>query len=118
MKTLKLKTLLFLGIILLIAGILLRKLIHMNVFGLILIITGVALKAIYILAKFKSGDYKPGKELIFLIAGLILFFTGLYLKNMNQTLIKPTYLIVFGLTLKVIFIILFIKVVRSNKKIG
>ena len=116
MKTLKSKSLLFIGIILLVAGILLKKLTQMEALGLILIITGVTLKAIYILAKYKSGEYKPGKELLFLVAGLLLFFTGLYLKNTNQTLIEPIYLIVFGLSLKVIFIIRFIIIVRSNKK--
>jgi len=89
----------------------------MEALGLILIITGITLKVIYILAKVKSGEYKPGKELLFLVVGLILFFTGLYLKNSNQSMIDPIYLIVSGLTLKVIFIIKFILIVRSNKKI-
>ncbi len=117
MKTFKTKKILLLGIILLVAGILLKKLILLEILGLILIITGVTLKAIYIIAKFKSGEYQPGKELLFLVAGLILFFTGLYLKNINQNFIEPIYLIVFGLTLKVIFIIKFIIIVRSNKKL-
>ena len=82
----------------------------LDVLGLILIITGVTIKVIYILAKFKSGEYKPGKELLFLVAGLILFFTGLYLKNIDQNLIVSIYLIVLGLALKVIFI-----KIRSNK---
>lgn len=112
------KKILLLGIILLIAGILLKKLTLMEVFGLVLIITGVTFKAIYILAKYKSGEYKPGKEFLFLVAGLILFFSGLYLKSINQTLIEPIYLIVLGLTLKVFFIIRFIIIVRLDKKIG
>jgi len=87
----------------------------MDILGLILIITGVTFKAIYIVAKVKSGEYKPGKELIFLILGLILFFTGLYLRNINQTLIKPFYLIVIGITLKIFFIIRFIQIVKSVK---
>lgn len=115
MKTLKLKRLLFIGIILLVVGIILKKLTHMDVLGLILIITGVTFKAIYILAKVKSGDYKPGKELVFLVAGLFFFFTGLYLKKVNYSLMEPIYLIVFGLTLKVIFIIRFIKITRPKK---
>ena len=110
------KKLLFVGIILLVVGILLKKFSHMDVFGLVLIITGVILKAFYIVAKVKSGEYPPGKELIFLIAGLVFFFTGLYLRKNNQQFIDPNYFIFFGLTLKVIFILLFIKMVRSNKK--
>ncbi len=115
MKTLKSKRILLLGIILLVVGILLKKIILLDVFGLILIITGITIKAIYILANFKSGEYKPGKELLFLVAGLILFFTGLYFKKSNQNLIEPIFLIVLGLSLKVIYIIKFIIIVRSNK---
>ena len=83
---------------------------------MVLIFTGVTLKTIYILAKVKSGEYKPGKELFFLVVGLILFLTGLYLRGIDQTLIKPIYLIVFGIALKSTFIIRFIQIVRSGKK--
>lgn len=112
----KSKGLLFIGIILLVIGIVLKKSTQMDVLGLILIITGVTFKSIYILSKVKSGEYKPGKELIFLIVGLLLFFTGLYLRNINQTLVKPIYLIVCGITFKIIFIIRFIQIVKSEKK--
>ena len=116
MKVLKLKKILLIGIILLVVGILLKKIFLMDVLGLILIIAGVTFKAIYILAKVKSGDYKPGKELVFLVVGLLFFFTGLYLQKIEQALVNPIYLIVFGLTLKVIFIIRFITIVKSDKK--
>ena len=112
----KSKGLLFIGIILLVSGIVLKKSTQMNALGLTLIITGVTLKSIYILSKVRSGEYKPGREVIFLIVGLILFFTGLYLRNINQALIKPIYLIGVGITFKIIFIIRFIQIIRSNKK--
>ena len=114
----KSKVLLFIGIILLVVGIILKKITQMDVLGLASIITGVIFKSIYILIKVKSGEYKPGRELIFLVAGLLLFFTGLYLRGINQTLIKPIYLIVFGITLKITFIIRFIQIVQSSKKMG
>jgi len=106
------KRLLLIGIFLLVVGVILKKSTNMDILGLLLIITGVTFKAIYILAKVKSGEYKPGKELFFLVAGLLFFFTGLYLQKINQSLIDPIYFIFFGLTLKVIFIIRFIKIVR------
>jgi hypothetical protein len=112
----KSKGLLFIGIILLVSGIVLKKSTQMNALGLTLIITGVTLKSIYILSKVRSGEYKPGREVIFLIVGLILFFTGLYLRNINQALIKPIYLIGVGITFKIIFIIRFIQIVKSKKK--
>ena len=113
----KSKGLLFIGIILLVFGIILKKVSQLEVLGLVLIITGVTFKTIYILAKVKSGDYQPGKEMLFLLVGLILFLTGLYLRSVVQTIVNPIYLIVLGLTLKVIFIIKFILIVRSNKKL-
>ena len=110
------KGLLFAGIILLMVGIILRKSTQMETLGLTLIIIGVSFKSIYILSKVRSGEYKPGKELIFLVVGLLLFFTGLYLRNIDQTFIKPIFLIISGITLKLIFIIRFIKIVKSAKK--
>ena len=109
----KSKGLLFVGIVLLVIGIVIKKSTPMNTLGLVLIITGVTFKTIYIILKARSGEYKPGKELVFLVAGLLFFFTGLYLQKINQSLIDPNYFIFFGLTLKVIFIIRFIKIVRS-----
>ena len=114
----KSKVLLFIGIILLVAGIILKKMTQMDALGLTSIIIGVTFKSIYILAKVRSGEYKPGKELIFLVAGLLFFLTGLYLRGNEQTLIKPIYLIVLGITLKITFIIRFIQIVQSGKKMG
>ncbi len=114
----KSKGLLFVGIVLLVIGIVIKKSTPMNTLGLVLIITGVTFKTIYIISKARSGEYKPGKELIFLFVGLVLFFIGLYLRNMNQTLVKPIYLIVSGITLKIIFIVRFIQIVKSSKKIN
>ena len=93
-----------------------KKMTLMEEIGLALIITGVICKAIYIVIKVRTGEYRPGKELFFLAFGLLLFFTGLYLKGMEQNLINPFYFIVLGLTLKLIFIIKFIQISRAGKK--
>ncbi len=112
----KSKSLLFIGIILLVAGILIKKMTPMDVVGLTAIITGVTCKVIYIVLKIRNGDYKPGTELYLLALGLILFFIGLYLRGVEQNLIQPIYLIVSGITLKIIFIIKFIQIIRLNRK--
>lgn len=109
----KSKALLFIGIFLLVTGILLKKLTQLDLLGLVLIITGVSFKTIYIIAKARSGEYIPGKELIFLFVGLIIFLSGIYLRGINQTIVDPIYLIVFGIILKITFIIKFIQKVRS-----
>ncbi len=113
--TMQSKLLLFLGIILLVVGILLKKMTQLEVIGLAFIITGVTCKLIYIILKARNGEYKPGTELFILVVGLLLFFIGLYMKGVEQNLIKPIYLIVLGITLKIIFIIKFIQIIRSNK---
>ena len=107
---------LFLGIALLVAGIVMRKLTDYSLVGLAMILSGVALKTYYIIGKARSGEYRPGSELWFLFLGLALFFLGLYLKN-RESVIEPLYLILTGIALKVVFIIKFIRLTRSPAKV-
>lgn len=111
------KTVLFAGIGLLILGILMRKLSAYPTIGLVLILLGVALKTYYIIRAIRSGLYQPGRELWLLLAGLAFFLGGLYLRSKNLVS-DPTYLIVLGLGLKVLFIIRFIQIVRLNRQKG
>ncbi len=108
------KSLLFIGIFLLVIGILIRNLSDLDILGLILILTGVACKTIYIIAKAKSGEYKPGKELIWLFLGLALFLTGLVLRSNFPGMISSV-LIISGLSLKLLFILIFIRKVNAHK---
>ena len=109
------KILLFSGIVLLIIGIVLRKMTELEIIGLILIIIGVTCKSTYIVLKAKSGEYKPGKELFVLALGLLLFFMGLYLRGSEQSFINPLFLIISGLTLKIVFIVRFVQITRSQR---
>ncbi len=109
------KKVLFSGIILLIIGILVRKLTDFELHGLFLILFGVLLKTLYIIAKARSGEYRPGKELVFLFVGLGLFFSGLYLKAHQNGQIGFV-LMMAGISLKIIFIVLFIKDVKSRRE--
>ena len=109
------KPILFFGIGLLIAGILLRRLSDYQNLGLLVILFGVGLKTYYIIRAIRSGLYTPGKEIWLLFAGLTFFLGGLYLRG-ESIVVKPTYLIVFGLSLKVLFIIRFIQKVRINRQ--
>lgn len=109
------KTILFAGIGLLILGILLRKLSEYPAIGLVLILLGVGVKTYYIILSIRSGLYQPGRELWFLFAGLTFFLGGLYLRGKDLVL-DPTYLIILGLALKVLFIIKFIQIVRLNRQ--
>lgn len=111
----KSKWVLFTGIVLLVIGILLRKTTGLEIEGLLLILAGVSLKTIYIIGKARSGEYKPGYDLIFLFVGLAMFMSGLYLRSHNPPF-SPLLLIIPGLILKIIFILLFIRNVRSNRE--
>ena len=104
---------LFAGIILLILGIIIRKTTGLAAEGLVMIISGVLFKTYYIISKVRSGAYKPGYELAFLFIGLILFLAGLYIKNHHPPF-NPALLIAPGLSLKVVFIILFIQKTRTR----
>lgn len=117
MRSMNSKSILFFGIALLLAGIALRKLTSFELIGLLLILTGVCCKMLYIIAKVKEGAYQPGMELIFLVVGLFLFLSGLYLQSQSITLINPLILIVIGLSFKIVFIFQFIRIVRSNTSI-
>ena len=107
------KPILFIGIFILVVGILLRRLLGMPVFGLALILSGVALKTYYIVAKARAGEYEPGKELWFLFIGLGLFVGGIYLRAQGLVAYRPVAMMVVGIVLKVIFIIRFIQLTRG-----
>ena len=111
----KSKYLLFTGIIFLITGIFLKATKQSEFLGLSLIAIGVICKLIYILLKMKNGDYKAGKEFFVLGLGLILMFTGLYGLDPENIYLKPIYFIVLGITLKIIFVVWFIRIIRSGK---
>ena len=104
---------LFTGIILLIIGIVIRKTTDLAIEGLVMIIIGVLFKTYYIVSAARSGAYIPGKELLFLFVGLVLFLSGLYLRSSTGFTYAPG-MIIMGIILKVVFIILFI--LKTRKK--
>lgn len=103
------KILIYSGILLLVSGIVLRSAYELAIPGMVLIILGVSLKTIYILLKLRSGDYKPGVELIMLAAGLSLFFTAKQIDPPWSIIMK-----VSGIVLKVAFVVIFIRKSRRS----
>ena len=112
----KSKWTLFAGIVLLIVGIIIRKTTDLGFEGLLMIIVGVAFKTYYIISKARSGEYKPGYELIFLFVGLAMFLSGLYIRS-HEPPFSPALLIVPGILLKILFIVLFIIKTRKTRKV-
>lgn len=109
------KLLLVIGIILLSFGILIKTVFHVEFLGLALIIIGVVCKIIYIFLKVKNNEYKPGRELLFLVLGLLLFLTGMYCTKSALVIFNPLLLIITGIILKSLFVIRFIQIIRDGR---
>lgn len=102
------KGLLYLGLIMLTIGLLIRYLSAYQSIAFVLVIVGVMAKVIYLVSKIKKSTYRPGVELILLFVGLALFFTGIYMRSHNFAEVYP-YFMITGIILKVAFIIMFIR---------
>jgi hypothetical protein len=111
----KIKWMLFTGIALLTLGIVLKKTSDLGLISTLLIIIGALFKVVYLIAKVRRGEYKPGVELLFLILGLLLLYFGVYLRS-HESSINPSYFIGTGITFKVIFIFLAIRKIRAFRK--
>ena len=107
---------LFLGIVLLMLGIVLGKTLNIEHLPLATILSGVAFKIYYIAQKIRSGEYRPGFEVLLLIVGLILFTGGIMLKK-NGIIEDASALKIVGISLKVSFIVMFIIKTRSNRNL-
>ncbi|MCG6187560.1 hypothetical protein [Maribellus maritimus] len=101
------------GFILLTLGILAKVLTEIRIVPIVLILSGVSLKIYFIFQKAKKTKYHPGIEISFLLAGLALFFFGMYFLP-EDTFVSPDLFIGAGIGLKIIFIIMFIK--KTGKK--
>ncbi len=108
------KVLLFAGIFLLTVGILLRIFTDYSSFAIILIGLGGFSKVTYLILRVKQGNYKPGYEIVLLIIGLIVFFTGIYLRNQSNA-INPWLFMGPGILLKVGFVVLFVQKLKAKK---
>lgn len=109
------KPILFAGILLLLVGIVVRKVTSFPSLGLIMILLGIGCKTFYIIAAIREGLYRPGPEIWLLFVGLALFLCGLYLRG-TDFFINPVYLIFTGLTMKVLFVLRFIQLIRRVRQ--
>ena len=110
----KVKGILYIGILLLVVGLWFRYLTPYTTAGLSLVIVGVILKLSYILQTMRSGQYKPQAEIFLLFSGLLLLFLGLWHK-LNISEVVGYGMITVALVLKFLFLFLFIRKVRLNR---
>ncbi len=111
------RLLLYAGILLLAGGIVLKSVTEVSLLSMSLMGAGVLAKVTYVFLKIKSGEYKPGSEVFLLIGGLLLFFSGIYLRAEAFDSFNPAYLILMGLAMKATFIILFIIKIRQKSHV-
>lgn len=111
------RLLLYAGILLLAGGVVLKSIAGVSLLATSFIGVGVLLKVIYVFLKIKSGEYKPGSEITLLLGGLILLFSGVYLRAEAFDTFNPAYLIFTGIAMKVTFIILFIIKIRQKSHV-
>ena len=106
------KITLFIGILFLLAGVILKKTTDLVFLAVSLMVVGVSLKTWYIVGKAKSGAYKPGFELGLVAIGLLLLFTGIYFRG-DLPPFHTSFLMGAGIAFKIAFVILFILKVKS-----
>lgn len=102
---------LFTGLALLTIGIIFKIILTNVAFPILLIVTGILFKVYFVFTKIKGAEYRPGYELVVLFVGLVLFFSGIHLEK-TFLIIEPLYFKIAGITLKVIFVLLFIRKTR------
>lgn len=93
------------GILFILAGVVLRLIFPETILPLIMIIIGGTTKLAYIVVEIITKVYRPGKELLLLILGLTVFFSGIYLKH--QAFELAWLIMGTGLLMKISFLVLF-----------
>ncbi len=106
--------LIFVGLFLLIAGIVMKYVTDLNVLPVILMAAGGLFKLAYILLKIVRREYKPGFEVLLLLSGLLLFFTGKNLQR-DPDIAYAMFMMITGIGLKILFVLLFIRKRRHKK---
>lgn len=110
----KLKWLLYIGIVLVVSGIVLKKMLLLGSLPILLLILGGSMKLLFLILSWRNGSFRPGYEMLLLVFGLGLFFTGLYVKHPVVVDYKSFFL-PSGVFLKLLFIILIIRKKYKNK---
>ncbi len=107
------KWLIYVGVVLLICGIVLKSATNLKFLSLFFLFSGVSLKLSYITIKAVKKEYKIGWEIFLLILGLIIFGISLYLKH-NPCCLNYLVPMIIGISLKVGFIVTFIIKTKNN----
>lgn len=72
-------------------------------------------KITYLIILIKSRKYRPGYEVLFLISGLAILYTGILIRHYPVYAGYSPYVITSAIFLKLIFVLFVIKKIRSDK---
>ncbi len=109
------KKFLYIGFMFLYIGILTRNLTDTLLLGNLFFFTGIGLKILFLILKIKTSNYKLGREVFLFITGLTLFLSGIYIVNSTSTILKPS-LMVSGILLKISFIVIVLKKIKTKNQ--
>jgi len=105
------------GLIFIVAGLTIKLLNYNPLWGNILIVSGIISKLVFLIITLKTKAYKPGIEAIFLLAGLLIFVSGMIFRELTGSGCIASVLLASGVTLKLVFILLFFEKFKSNNHV-
>lgn len=109
------KLLLYLGLSCIWTGVMLRIASVDYRFPMWFFIVGGLMKFVYLYMAYRKGRYKPGVELLFLAAGLLILALGINLRISNPESVFGPALVAKAIVLKAIFIFLVIRKLRQHR---
>ncbi|GEM_PF-1279174 len=84
-------------------------------FAPVLFSIGGLCKITFIIILIKSGRYRPGYEVLFLISGLAILYSGIIIRHHPVYAGYSPYIITFAILSKLIFAATAVKKIRSDK---
>ncbi|MDG5798856.1 hypothetical protein QA597_00595 [Marinilabiliaceae bacterium ANBcel2] len=72
---------------------------------------GGGFKIVFLAYTMIRKNYRPGREMLFLIVGLFLVITGAKLRDFNINIIISCFISIAGITFKLLFLSLFAKII-------
>ncbi|PZX20408.1 hypothetical protein LX69_00407 [Breznakibacter xylanolyticus] len=111
----KYKWLLYAGMVNIWAGLMLR------IFGVefpppaLFFSLGGTLKVSYLVVAIRQGRFKPGIELVYLAAGLVMLALGIYVRKVNPASAIGIALVVKAVLLKATFLFLMLRKMRAAR---
>lgn len=108
-KLMRKKILLYVGILLLVVGLILKFTVTSNFISYSFIIAGIALKLIYLIKSVVTKEVKLGGEMFLLIIGISFVLIGAHLKTTSNYFMLHPVLITVGVVCKIIFVAVWIK---------